>query len=141
MFLSKTVKKSYQASAWERVFGGDLWRLRNLMRRLVSVLFALIPVKTWRHQARETLDRWIIRFNRRKIAHFIEQYPPVKGELETVARLAANRACHQHRRKTLITLNRLFLSLVWHRSNGWALPTLLLCVIQHLSPPVQQRRT
>ena len=90
--MSKTVKKSYQASAWERVFGGDLWRLRNLMRRLVSVLFALIPVKTWRHQARETLDRWIIRFNRRKIAHFIEQYPPVKGELETVARLAANRA-------------------------------------------------
>jgi len=87
-----TVKTHDKISAWERIFGGDLWILRTLMRRIVSVLFALIPVKVWRHQARENLDRWIIACNAGKIAHFIEHYPAVKSELETVAFIVENRA-------------------------------------------------
>ncbi|EAT16160.1 hypothetical protein Dace_1624 [Desulfuromonas acetoxidans DSM 684] len=90
--MVNTLKTQCRASAWERVFGGDLWILRNIMRRFVSVFMALIPFKAWRHQARENLDRWIIACNAGKIAHFVEQYPPVKSELETVASLVKNGA-------------------------------------------------
>ncbi len=86
------MKKTYKVSAWEQVFGGDLWMVRNVMRRVVSVFFALIPVKSWRHHARETLDRWIVRSNKSKIAHFVDHYPAVKRELETVEYIVEHRA-------------------------------------------------
>lgn len=80
----------YKISRWEKVFGGDLWRLRNLLRRVVSVPFALIPVRSWRHKARDYFDRWIISWNKDKIAHFVKFYPSVNKEIETVKNIAKN---------------------------------------------------
>ncbi|WP_321391988.1 GT-D fold domain-containing glycosyltransferase [uncultured Desulfuromusa sp.] len=82
----------YQISHWEKIFGGDLWRLRNVMRRLVSVLFSLIPVRKWRHKARDRFDRWIIALNRSKIFYFIKNYPDVRSEIETVKSIVKNRS-------------------------------------------------
>ena len=48
---------AYKVSPWEKLFGGDLYRLRNFLRRLISILIALIPVKNWRREARAKIDQ------------------------------------------------------------------------------------
>lgn len=86
------MSSEYKVSRWEKVFGGDLWRLRNLMRRLVSILFSLIPFRPWRHKARDRFDLWIIALNRNKIDYFLKNYPEVRSEIETVKSIVQNRA-------------------------------------------------
>lgn len=82
---------SYRPSAAEKVFGGDLWRLRSFLRALTSIVIGLMPVRAWRHAARERIDQWLIKVNADKVAYFLERYPKVRSEAETLQLIADNK--------------------------------------------------
>lgn len=77
----------YKVSPLEKVFGDDFQFLRILGRRILGLLVGLIPLKKWRHSIRDRLDRWFVAINRGKIDYFIEHYPPMFSELETIERV------------------------------------------------------
>ncbi|MCD6582466.1 MAG: DUF1792 domain-containing protein [Desulfuromusa sp.] len=79
---------SYKISRWEHFFGGDMWVLRNMGRVLILALFALIPIKKWRHALRDRFDLWMIARYHEKISHFLSQYPRVRSEVETIKAIA-----------------------------------------------------
>ncbi len=81
-------RDSYEISRWEHVFGGDMWMLRNLGRILILVIFALIPIKKWRHALRDRFDLWMIAHYHKKISYFLSQYPQVRLEVETIKAIA-----------------------------------------------------
>ncbi len=81
-------RDSYQISRWERLFGGDMWFLRNVGRVLLLVIFAMIPIKKWRHALRDRFDLWMIARYHKKITYFLSQYPEVRSEVETIKAIA-----------------------------------------------------
>lgn len=81
----------YRPSKAEKILGGDLWRLRKVMRALTSILLGLVVVRPWRHALRDRIDQWLIRFNEDKINYFLSHYPEVKSEAETIKTLVDRR--------------------------------------------------
>lgn len=81
-------RDSYKISRWERLFGGDMYLLRNVGRVFLLVVFSLVPTKKWRHTLRDRFDLWMIARYHRKIAYFLSQYPKVCSEIETIEAIA-----------------------------------------------------
>ncbi|MEH6578319.1 MAG: GT-D fold domain-containing glycosyltransferase [Amphritea sp.] len=78
---------AYRPSPLESLFGGDLFRLRNALRAITSLLLSLIPNKKARHKLRDKIDDAIIKFNNDKIEYFVSNYPKVRTEAETINRI------------------------------------------------------
>ena len=81
-------QNSYKISRWEHFFGGDMWFLRNVGRVLLLVIFAIVPIKKWRHALRDRFDLWMIARYHKKITYFLSQYPEVCSEIETIKTIA-----------------------------------------------------
>lgn len=69
----------------EIVFGGDCHILRTTLRRILHLLLPfLFPFKKNRDKTKKVLDNWAFKLNSKKIHYFIEKYPDVRHESETI---------------------------------------------------------
>lgn len=78
---------SYKVSRFGAILGEDFQVPRMVGRRLLGLLIGLVPLKKWRRAIRDRVENWMIRINKNKIDYFIEHYPPMHNEIETVERM------------------------------------------------------
>ena len=73
----------------EHFFGGDLWILRTILRRVFNLLTSLILIKKLRKQTRKFADGIIEKLEKKKINFFVSKYPDTYSVEQTVKKLAS----------------------------------------------------
>lgn len=73
---------------FESILGGDHHILRTTLRRILHIFLPFFfPFKKKRDTFKKRLDQWAFKFSRKKITFFLDHYPKVNSEKETIDKI------------------------------------------------------